>query len=87
GGIRNITALPGVIARGGQLAITVEGCRGGGTAASRAFSTTGLRPVDGAGETARGVATVREDARPGTYDITVRCDGRTLTRPGAFTVV
>ncbi|MFQ6147034.1 hypothetical protein ACLMNJ_28845 [Streptomyces seoulensis] len=86
-GIRNITALPGAIARGGRLTISVDGCRGGGTASSRAFAPTPLRPFGAAGETARGTATIRFDARPGSYDITADCGGRSLTRPAAFTVV
>ncbi|MZF90810.1 hypothetical protein [Streptomyces sp. SID5643] len=45
----NITALPSVIARGGQLTITVDGCRNGGTATSSAFSPTQLSPVSGGG--------------------------------------
>jgi hypothetical protein len=52
---------------------------------SRAFRTAPLTPFRG--DTARGVVTVDRDARPGRYDITVRCDGRTLTRPAAFTVL
>ncbi|MEV5440603.1 hypothetical protein AB0K80_32060 [Streptomyces sp. NPDC052682] len=86
-GPSNIVALPGVVARGGQLTITVDGCRHGGTATSTAFPTTNLTPIRGANDTARGTATVNADARPGTYDITVNCDGRTLTRPAAFTVI
>lgn len=46
-----------------------------------------LSPIHGANETARGTATIRNNARPGPYDITVRCDGRTLTKPHAFTVI
>ncbi|MFB7595361.1 hypothetical protein [Streptomyces sp. NPDC056160] len=86
-GLRNISVLPSTIARGGQLTITVEGCRTGGAATSRAFATAPLHPSDGSGGTVRAVVTVRQDARPGTYDITVDCAGRTLTRPAAFTVV
>ncbi|MFI2643946.1 hypothetical protein [Streptomyces sp. NPDC018610] len=86
-GIRNITALPAAIARGGRLTITVDGCRNGGTASSPAFLPAPLRPVDAASEAARGIAIVRPDARPGTYDITANCAGRPLTRPAAFTVV
>jgi LPXTG-motif cell wall-anchored protein len=52
---------------------------------SRAFRTTRLTPYRG--DSARGVATIDRDARPGRYDITVNCDGRTLTRPSAFTVL
>ncbi|MFF6911202.1 hypothetical protein [Streptomyces sp. NPDC012466] len=113
----NITALPGVIARGGQLTITVDGCRNGGTATSNAFAPTRLSPAHHAGkgnegdrggagnegdrggagneagrggagnETARGTAIINSNARPGSYDITVTCNGRTLTKPQAFTVI
>ncbi|MEU0243466.1 hypothetical protein ABZ192_03950 [Streptomyces sp. NPDC006235] len=85
----NIVALPSVIARGGQLTITVDGCRHGGTATSNAFTMPAtLSPVSHAkGETARGTATIRNNARPGPYDITVTCNGRSLTKPQAFTVI
>ncbi|GAA2761817.1 hypothetical protein GCM10010103_08580 [Streptomyces paradoxus] len=95
----NITALPSVIARGGQLTITVDDCRNGGTATSNAFSPTQLSPVSGGGKgnegarggvgsgTARGTATIHSDARPGSYDITVDCNGRRMTKPQAFTVI
>ncbi|WP_030247338.1 MULTISPECIES: hypothetical protein [unclassified Streptomyces] len=83
----NIVALPNVIARGGQLTITVDGCRNGGTATSNAFSPTRLTPIRGANETARGTATINSNARPGPYDIMVVCDGRRLTKPHAFTVI
>jgi hypothetical protein len=83
----NIVALPSVIARGGQLTITVDGCPRGGTATSGAFPLTHLTPVSGANQTSRGTATVNADARPGPYDITVTCDGQSLTRPAAFTVI
>ncbi|OXS35447.1 hypothetical protein [Streptomyces sp. XY006] len=84
----NITALPSVIARGGQLTITVDGCKHGGTATSNAFSPTTLSPVHGGhNERARGTATINSNARPGSYDITVTCNNRTLTKPQAFTVI
>ncbi|MEU6915010.1 hypothetical protein [Streptomyces olindensis] len=84
----NIVALPSVIARGGQLTITVDGCRHGGTATSTAFTMPAqLTPVSGAKETARGTATIRNNARPGPYDITVTCNGKSLTKPQAFTVI
>jgi hypothetical protein len=83
----NIVALPSVIARGGQMTVTVDGCPHGGTMTSRAFPTTHLTPVKGANETSKGVATINSNARPGSYDITVNCSGRTLTRPAAFTVI
>ncbi|MFG2516301.1 hypothetical protein [Streptomyces sp. NPDC048584] len=83
----NIVALPSVIARGGQLTITVDGCPNGGTATSNAFPRTNLTPISGANDTSRGTATVDAEARPGPYDITVHCSGRSLTRPAAFTVI
>ncbi|MEU0336479.1 hypothetical protein [Streptomyces sp. NPDC006193] len=52
---------------------------------SRAFGTAPLLPFRD--DVSRGVATVDRGARAGRYDITVRCDGRTLTRPDAFTVL
>ena len=83
----NIVALPSVIARGGQLTITVDGCPHGGTATSNAFPRTNLTPINGANDTSKGTATIDADARPGPYDITVHCSGRSLTRPAAFTVI
>ncbi|GHH91655.1 hypothetical protein [Streptomyces capillispiralis] len=83
----NIVALPSVIAAGGQLTITVDGCPHGGTATSNAFPKTDLTPIHGANDTSKGTATVDADARPGPYDITVHCSGRSLTRPAAFTVI
>lgn len=82
----NIVALPSVIARGGQLTITVDGCATGGTATSEAFGSTRLTQVSGT-TTARGTATVSNNARPGSHSITVNCGGRTLTNPAAFTVI
>ena len=83
----NIVALPSVIARGGQLTITVDGCPTGGTATSDAFPSTPLTPVRGTNGTARGTATVDRNARNGSHSITVNCGGRTLTNPAAFTVI
>ncbi|CAL9357896.1 hypothetical protein [Streptomyces sp. Tu 3180] len=83
----NIVALPSVIASGGQLTITVDGCPNGGTATSNAFPRTNLTPIRGTNDTAKGTATIDHNARPGSYDITVHCSGRSLTRPAAFTVI
>ncbi|MFE9642898.1 hypothetical protein ACFYO0_01790 [Streptomyces sp. NPDC006365] len=95
----NIVATPSVIARGGQLTVTVDGCPRGGTMTSPAFPRTPLEPIKNhhdrghddmsrGSETARGVATINQTAAPGTYDITVNCVGTgTLTKPQAFTVI
>ncbi|MEU5891255.1 hypothetical protein ABZ835_31050 [Streptomyces sp. NPDC047461] len=82
----NIVALPSVIARGGQLTITVDNCANGGTATSPAFTApVTLHP----GNPARGTATVSSTANPGLYSITVNCTGgrNPLTRDDAFTVI
>ncbi|MFD8257312.1 hypothetical protein, partial [Streptomyces werraensis] len=50
----NIVALPSVIARGGQLTITVDGCPNGGHATSNAFPRTNLTPVSGGNDAGRG---------------------------------
>ncbi|MGW0818127.1 hypothetical protein ACWD00_33805 [Streptomyces viridiviolaceus] len=83
----NIVALPSVIAAGGRLTVTVDGCPEGGTMTSRAFGTVRLTPVSSANQTSRGTATVNSTARPGSYAITAGCSGRRLTRPAAFTVL
>ncbi|MCZ4516127.1 hypothetical protein O3Q52_50095 [Streptomyces sp. ActVer] len=83
----NITAMPSVIARGGQLAVTVDGCPEGGTMTSTAFPQASLTPVNSNNETSKGTATINRSANPGSYDITVHCSGKTLTKPQAFTVI
>ncbi|MFF9765866.1 hypothetical protein ACF1GT_04500 [Streptomyces sp. NPDC014636] len=84
GNSRDIFVTPDVLSAGGRLTVIVNGCRSG-TASSDAFGTIPLEPFRD--DTARGVATVDRDVRRGRYDVTVRCDGRTLTRRGAFTVI
>ncbi|MEU7412407.1 hypothetical protein AB0B40_24355, partial [Streptomyces sp. NPDC042638] len=81
---RDIFVTPDVLSAGGRLTVIVNGCRSG-TASSDAFGTIPLEPWRD--DTARGVATVDRDARHGRYAVTVRCDGRTLTRRDAFTVL
>ncbi|GHB34522.1 MULTISPECIES: hypothetical protein [Streptomyces] len=83
----NITAMPSVIARGGQLSVTVDGCPNGGSMTSTAFPQARLSPVSGNNETSKGTATINSSANPGSYDITVHCSGKTLTKPQAFTVI
>ncbi|WAU83680.1 hypothetical protein O1Q96_30700 [Streptomyces sp. Qhu-G9] len=84
----NIVATPSVIARGGQLTVTVDGCPKGGTMTSNAFPQANLSPINNHSETSKGTATVNSSATPGSYDITVRCFGKPpLTKTGAFTVI
>ncbi|MFI1766310.1 hypothetical protein ACH41H_30245 [Streptomyces sp. NPDC020800] len=84
GNPRNIIATPGVVAAGGRLTVTVDGCHGG-TASSDAFRTIYLVPIRD--DVSRGEAMIDRDAHPGHYSITVDCNGRTLTRPAAFSVL
>jgi len=85
--LSNLVALPSVIARGGELTITVDGCGSGvATATSDAFSPTVLRRVDSS-NTSRGTATVNNNASTGSHSITVTCNGQTLTNPAAYTVI
>ncbi|MFJ9147533.1 hypothetical protein ACIRP7_05540 [Streptomyces sp. NPDC102270] len=81
----NVVALPNVIARGGQLTITVNNCTGNATASSDAFRTIRLRT--GAGNLATGRATVNRNARPGSHSISVVCRNGTVINPTAFTVI
>ncbi|KUO08925.1 hypothetical protein [Streptomyces sp. DSM 15324] len=83
----NIVVQPSVIARGGQITVTVDGCPQGGTMTSDAFGTATLTAIDGVNQSARGTATISNNARPGSYDLTVTCSGRTLVSPRAFTVL
>lgn len=85
----NIVAMPSVIPRGGHLTVTVDGssCQTPGSKiTSPAFPDTNLHQISG-GSTASGTAIIHKHARPGAYDITAHCGGKTLTRPAAFTVI
>ncbi|KOX02391.1 hypothetical protein [Streptomyces sp. NRRL B-3648] len=84
GNSRDIFVTPDIVPAGGRVTIIVNGCRSG-TASSDAFGVTRLESFRD--DTARGVATVDREARRGRYDVTVRCDGRTITRRDAFTVI
>ncbi|GHF01520.1 hypothetical protein GCM10018785_75130 [Streptomyces longispororuber] len=85
-GPSNIVAMPSVIARGGQLTVTVDSCEAPGTVESPAFPKTHLNAIPG-GNTSSATVTVHHHARPGAYDITAHCNGKPLTRPHAFTVI
>jgi hypothetical protein len=54
---------------------------------SDAFPRTELRPIHHSSDRSKGVATIHKDARPGAHHITVDCDGKTLTKDNAFTVM
>ncbi|GGT10019.1 hypothetical protein GCM10010254_33200 [Streptomyces chromofuscus] len=50
----NSVGLLGVIARGGRMTITVDGCPRGGTTSSEAFSTATLSPINDTDPSAQG---------------------------------
>ncbi|WP_369221294.1 hypothetical protein AB5J52_05020 [Streptomyces sp. R39] len=83
-GGRNISVQPRTVRRGEQLTVTVNGCHRGDMR-SAAFGTQRLSPFGG--DMARGVATIRQNAHTGPYDITVSCDDHFMTRQSAFTVL
>jgi hypothetical protein len=80
-----------VIARGGQLTVTVDGCFSGGNAiaTSPGFERpANLSLLGGSGTTSSGTARISRSATPGSYSITVRCsNGSSLTRDSAYTVI
>ncbi|MEU8953348.1 hypothetical protein AB0C93_03490 [Streptomyces sp. NPDC048518] len=84
----NIVAMPSVIPRGGHLTVTVDGssCQSGGKVTSPAFPDAELHSIPG-GTSASATATIHSHTRPGAYDITAHCGGKTLVRPAAFTVI
>ncbi len=89
-----VTAQPSVIARGGQLVLTVHGeaCQmEGSTVSSSAFPTTKLMSMGGSTATGSATSTarvtVRANANPGAYSVTTRCEGRSKTFQNVFTVV
>ncbi|MFJ3670147.1 hypothetical protein ACIPSE_27200 [Streptomyces sp. NPDC090106] len=82
----NATVLPSVIARGGQLTITVNNCSGVGTANSDAF-TAPVTLTNGRGGLSTGTATVSRNARQGSHSMTVTCSNGTVVNPNAFTVI
>lgn len=81
----NAVALPSVIARGGQLTITVNNCNREATVSSDAFPATKLTVA--AGNVATGTATVNQNAATGSHSMSVVCGNGTVINPTAFTVI
>jgi hypothetical protein len=85
----SVTAAPDVIARGGQVVLTVSGgdacATAGSTISSNAFPTTNLTSMGGTTATAR--VRVNSDASPGSYSVTTHCEGKRKTFTGVFTVI
>ncbi|BBC38378.1 Membrane protein [Streptomyces graminofaciens] len=85
----SVTAAPNVIARGGQLVLTVSGgdacTTPGSTISSNAFPTTNLTSMGGT--TATATVRVNANASPGSYSVTTNCEGQRKTFNGVFTVI
>jgi hypothetical protein len=86
----SVTAQPSVIARGGQLTLTVQGeaCTTRDSTISsnsNAFPTTRLRSMGGNQATA--TVTINSNAAPGANSVTTHCEGRTKTFNNVFTIV
>ncbi|MFJ4922130.1 hypothetical protein [Streptomyces sp. NPDC088725] len=89
-----VTVTPSTIAPGGEVAIKVEGCDSfSGQAASDAFVAKAELSGGEGGRGGRskvpifGETTVKSSAKPGGYEINVRCGGRDHAGAGSFQVV
>ncbi|AJE87542.1 MULTISPECIES: hypothetical protein [Streptomyces] len=86
-GSGRVMAVPSVIARGGKLTVSVSDSKcnyGTRSVSSRAFQrTVNLRGSN----PATAEAWIKHDARPGSYDITAMCNGKTIHSRDAFTVI
>ncbi|MFJ8647041.1 hypothetical protein ACIRNI_13050 [Streptomyces sp. NPDC093546] len=91
GGHHKVTALvyPATAAPGADVDIRVTGCkRDHGHARSKAFVTEApLSAHDGKGAPLRGTTAVKSHIAPGTYDVTVHCDGRDHHAAGAVHIM
>ncbi|WP_432246854.1 hypothetical protein ACRAR1_01410 [Streptomyces sanyensis] len=83
-GPRNVQVSPSTVFPGGTLTITVDGCHRGGTVSSNAFPDATLSRGDRGQQEA--TARVRNNARPGDYHLTVRCNNSDQTASASFTV-
>ncbi|MEW2632046.1 hypothetical protein AB0903_10370 [Streptomyces sp. NPDC048389] len=81
------TVSPAAIAPGGEVEIRVVGCRDrSGGARSEAFATEAALSPKGRDGWLAGTARIRSDAKPGTYDVRVRCDLREHRGTGSVDV-
>ncbi|SDK66978.1 hypothetical protein [Streptomyces indicus] len=83
-----VKVTPGTATPGSQVELTATGCDGTtGAAKSQVFvADAALTGRDGAGYSLTGEAMIRSTATPGTYDVSVTCDGETKAK-GTVTVV
>ncbi|MGQ4352339.1 hypothetical protein [Streptomyces drozdowiczii] len=82
-GPNNVTVDPERVHQGAAMQVSAEGCGRGGSVSSNAFRTTRLS----AGRVGHARVRIFNDATPGTYNLTVRCDGTDRTAGHRFTVL
>jgi hypothetical protein len=86
GGVK-VTISPSVVAPGGEVEIKVEGCQGDrAKVTSDAFSREAKAGGDSR-SALHGDASIKGSAEPGSYDVDVRCDGRSHDGAGTVRVV
>ncbi|MYY04701.1 MULTISPECIES: hypothetical protein [unclassified Streptomyces] len=82
-GPNNVTVDPERVHQGAAMQVSAEGCGRGGSVSSNAFRTTRLS----AGRVGHARVRILNDATPGSYNLTVRCDGTDRTAGHRFTVL
>lgn len=82
-GPNNVTVDPERVHQGAAMQVSAEGCGRGGSVSSNAFRTTRLS----AGRIGHARVRILNDATPGSYNLTVRCDGTDRTAGHRFTVL
>ncbi|MFJ1924787.1 MULTISPECIES: hypothetical protein [unclassified Streptomyces] len=82
-GPNNVTVDPERVHQGAAMQVSAEGCGRGGSVSSHAFRTTRLS----AGRVGHARVRIFNDATPGSYNLTVRCDGTDRTAGHRFTVL
>lgn len=78
-----MTVDPERVHQGAAMQVSAEGCGRGGSVSSNAFRTTRLS----AGRVGHARVRIFNDATPGSYNLTVRCDGTDRTAGHRFTVL
>ena len=82
-----VTVTPASPAPGTDVRLVVRGCTGKtGTAKSEAFVADVLLAAQGPDGALVGGSRVRSSLAPGTYDVTVGCDGQNCKVKGALAV-
>ena len=83
-GPTNVTVNPSSVHQGATMQVSAEGCgRAGGSVSSNAFPTVRLSE----GRTGFATARIRDNATPGQYNLSVRCNDSDVIATHRFTVL